>query len=85
MRGITFIYDFQGIPFIRMKVIPTMAYINSKGFNGEVVTYAGEFFYTFMPVRKRLIDFAEKVYMKIHDMKTKKLIKNRNKEMKTSE
>lgn len=86
IEGGNFIYDFQGIPFYKDENHPNYGvYKFKKGFNGEVVTYAGEFFYTFMPVRKRLIDFAEKVYMKIHDMKTKKLIKNRNKDMKTSE
>lgn len=86
LDGDNFIYDFQGIPFYKDETHPNYGvYKFKKGFNGEVVTYAGEFFYTFMPVRKKLIDFAEKIYMKIHDMKTKKLIKNRNKDMKTSE
>lgn len=81
-----FIYDFQGIPFYKDETHPNYGvYKFKKGFNGEVVTYAGEFFYIFMPVRKRLVDLCEKIVMKLHARKTKKLIENRNKEFNTEQ
>ncbi len=79
-----FIYDFQGIPFYTDETHPNYGvYKFKKGFNGEVVTYAGEFFYVFMPIRKKLIDWCEKIVMKRHEKKTKKLVENRNKDFET--
>ncbi len=77
-----FIYDFQGIPFYNDETHPNYGvYKFKKGFNGEVVTYAGEFFYCFSPFKKKLVAFCEKIYRKIHRMKTLKLLKNRNTDM----
>ena len=79
-----FIYDFQGIPFYKDETHPNYGvYKFKKGFNGEVVTYAGEFFYTFRPFMKKIVDLCEKIVMGIHDRKTKKLVKNRNKDFNT--
>ena len=76
-----FIYDFQGIPFYKDETHPNYGvYKFKKGFNGEVVTYAGEFFYVFKPFMKKIVDLCEKIVMARHDRKTKKLLKNRNKE-----
>ena len=52
-----------------------------KGFNGEVVTYEGEFFYIFKPFMKKVVDFCEKIVMDRHERKRQKLLKNRNKDM----
>ena len=76
-----FIYDFQGIPFYKDETHPNYGvYKFKKGFNGEVVTYAGEFFYIFKPFMKKIVDLCEKIVMKRHAKQTQKLIKNRNKE-----
>jgi lipid II:glycine glycyltransferase (peptidoglycan interpeptide bridge formation enzyme) len=80
--GKNYIYDFQGIPFYKDPEHPNYGvYKFKKGFNGEVVTYAGEFFYVFKPFMKKIVDLCEKLVMWKHDRKTKKLLKNRNKDM----
>lgn len=81
INGNNFIYDFQGIPFYKDETHPNYGvYKFKKGFEGEVVTYAGEFFYTFSPFKKKLVGFAEKCYRKLHRLKTLKLLKNRSKD-----
>lgn len=80
--GKNFIYDFQGIPFYKDENHPNYGvYKFKKGFNGEVITYAGEYFYIFKPLMKKIVDFCEKIVMSRHAKKTKKLVENRNKEM----
>lgn len=82
IQGQCEIYDFQGIPFYKDPEHPNYGvYKFKKGFNGEVVTYAGEFFYVFKPFMKKIVDLCERLVMWKHDRKTKKLLKNRNKDM----
>ncbi|WP_295154269.1 peptidoglycan bridge formation glycyltransferase FemA/FemB family protein [uncultured Ruminococcus sp.] len=82
LEGNCEIYDFMGIPFYKDETNPNYGvYKFKKGFNGEVVTYAGEYFYTFRPIMKKIVDFAEKVYMDMHERKRQKLLKNRNTDM----
>ena len=74
-----YIYDFMGIPFYTDETHPNYGvYKFKKGFNGEVVTWVGEFFYTFMPARKKLIDKAQQVVEARHMKHTQELIENRN-------
>lgn len=76
-----YIYDFQGIPFYKDETHPNYGvYKFKKGFNGEVVTYAGEFFYVFKPFMKKIVDLCEKIVMKTHEKQRLKLVKNRNKD-----
>lgn len=50
------IYDFMGIPHYDDETHPNYGvYRFKKGFNGEIVTYAGEFDYIYQPVRKTLV------------------------------
>lgn len=78
MSSDNFIYDFQGIPFYKDQNHPNYGvYKFKKGFNGEVVTYAGEFFYTFSPYKKKLVSFAENIYRRLHRLNTLRLLKNR--------
>ena len=79
IEGKNYIYDFQGIPFYNDETNPNYGvYKFKKGFNGEVVTYAGEFFYIFKPAMKKLVDKCEKIVMDRHERKRQKLLKNRN-------
>ncbi|MBE6837140.1 MAG: peptidoglycan bridge formation glycyltransferase FemA/FemB family protein [Ruminococcus sp.] len=81
IEGKNFIYDFQGIPFYKDETHPNYGvYKFKKGFEGEVVTYAGEFFFTFSKFKKRLVAIAEWCYRKLHRLKTIKLLKNRSKD-----
>lgn len=58
-----FIYDFMGIPNFWDKEHPDYGmYKFKKGFGGEAVSYAGEFFYCFSKPKKALVDFMQKVY-----------------------
>ena len=82
LEGKNYIYDFQGIPFYNDETNPNYGvYKFKKGFNGEVVTYEGEFFYIFKPFMKKVVDFCEKIVMDRHERKRQKLLKNRNKDM----
>lgn len=57
------IYDFAGIPDYDDKTKPAYGvYHFKKGFGGEVVVYAGEFYYTLRPVMTKIADLAHKVY-----------------------
>ncbi len=57
------IYDFQGIPHYQDKDHPGYGmYKFKKGFGGEVVTYAGEFFYTFSKSQAAFVKFFERFY-----------------------
>ena len=51
------VYDFQGIPYYYDESHPNYGvYRFKKGFNGQVVEYAGEFDYLFSPMKKKLVD-----------------------------
>ncbi len=81
LEGKNFIYDFQGIPFYYDESHQEYGvYKFKKGFEGEIVTYAGEFYYTFKPFQKKLVDLAEKIYRGMRRRKTAKLKKNRTAE-----
>ena len=78
-----YIYDFQGIPFYTDETNPNYGvYKFKKGFNGEVVTYAGEFFYTFRPLMKKIVDLCERLVRASRERKRHKLVKNRNTDFK---
>lgn len=80
LEGGCHIYDFQGIPFYNDKTHPNYGvYKFKKGFNGEVVSYAGEFYLVFSRFKKRLADMAYRLVMKMHDRKTKKLLSRSDK------
>ena len=69
----------MGIPFYTDETHPNYGvYKFKKGFNGEVVTWVGEFFSTFMPARKKLIDKAQQIVEARHMKHTEELIENRN-------
>ncbi len=75
-----FIYDFQGIPFYKDETHPNYGvYKFKKGFNGEVVTYAGEFYYCFSLFKKRVVKIFEKIYRGYHEIQRKLKVKFRHK------
>lgn len=56
-----FVYDFQGIPNYDDETSPNYGvYRFKKGFNGQVVTFAGEFDYVFSKATQKFVDFGEK-------------------------
>ncbi|NLZ45486.1 MAG: peptidoglycan bridge formation glycyltransferase FemA/FemB family protein, partial [Clostridiales bacterium] len=56
------LYDFQGIPFYTDETHPNYGvYRFKKGFNGEVVTYAGEFHKIYKPVINKIV----KIFLKL--------------------
>ena len=76
----------MGIPFYNDETNPNYGvYKFKKGFNGEVVTFAGEFYYVFKPFKKKLIDFCERVVMNHRERQRQKLLKNRNKDFGTEQ
>ena len=82
LEGNNFIYDFMGIPFYTDETNPNYGvYKFKKGFNGEVVTYAGEYYYVFKPIMKKIVDTCEKIVMWKHERERQKLLKNRNAEV----
>lgn len=55
-----FVYDFQGIPNYDDESSPNYGvYRFKKGFNGQVVEFAGEFDYVFSKSFMKFVDFAE--------------------------
>ena len=67
-----FVYDFQGIPNYQDENSPNYGvYRFKKGFNGQVVEFAGEFDYNFKPKTKKLIDFLEKTVQKLRHVQRK--------------
>lgn len=61
-----FVYDFQGIPGYTNENDPNYGiYKFKKGFNGEVVEFAGEFDRVYSPGGKKTVDFCEKLYQKV--------------------
>lgn len=60
------IYDFQGIPFYKDETHPNHGvYRFKQGFNGEVMTYAGEFIKNYKRVRSQIIRTTSKVSRKV--------------------
>ncbi len=54
-----FLYDFQGIPFYEVETHPNHGvYRFKKGFNGQVVVFAGEFDYIFSQSADRFVNFS---------------------------
>lgn len=67
------LYDFQGIPHYDDESHPNYGvYRFKKGFNGEIVEYAGEFDYVFSPVRKKLVDFLYRTVKRLYAKHTKR-------------
>lgn len=63
------IYDFQGIPFYKDENHPNYGvYRFKQGFNGEILTYAGEFVKTYKNIYAELIEKAGKISRKIFHM-----------------
>jgi|LSQX01.3.fsa_nt_gb peptidoglycan pentaglycine glycine transferase (the first glycine) len=61
-----YIYDFQGIPHYDDENHPNYGvYQFKKGFNGEVVVFAGEFDYVLSPFMKKIIDCFYKINKKV--------------------
>lgn len=61
-----FLYDFQGIPGYTDENDPNYGiYKFKKGFNGEVVEFAGEFDRIYSPFWKGTVEKLEKVYRKL--------------------
>lgn len=56
-------YDFGGIPFYEDETNPAYGvYKFKKGFNGEVVTYEGEYYYTLRPVMNKIAILGHKLF-----------------------
>ena len=56
-------YDFGGIPYYWDENNRASGVYNfKKGFSGEIVTYAGEFSYTFKPLSTKLLDVGRRLY-----------------------
>lgn len=56
-------YDFGGIPYYDDESNSAYGvYKFKKGFNGEVVTFAGEYYYTLRPVMTKLANLGHKMY-----------------------
>lgn len=66
------IYDFQGIPHYSDEAHPNYGvYRFKRGFNGQVVEYAGEFDRVFSPLLKRGTDRLYRVYQDIERRKNR--------------
>lgn len=60
------IYDFQGIPFYKDETHPNYGVYRFKsGFNGEIMTYAGEFSICYSLPAKLFVKFFESFYRKV--------------------
>ena len=65
-EGNCFVYDFQGIPGYTDENDHNYGiYKFKKGFNGEVVEFAGEFDWVYSDRKKKFVEWAEKVYNKL--------------------
>lgn len=70
------LYDFQGIPFYKDETHPNYGvYRFKKGFNGEVMTYAGEFCLCYNRPVKFIVKYAGKFYRKITNKNPTELLK----------
>lgn len=66
-------YDFGGIPYYDDETNPSYGlYKFKKGFNGEIVTYAGEYTFDFRPFVARLADLASEIAFFRHRHKMRK-------------
>ncbi len=73
VRGGCSIYDFQGIPYYQDETKPEYGVFRfKKGFNGEVVTFEGEFYYTFRPMRRKLVSLMGKLMKKARAIRRKR-------------
>jgi lipid II:glycine glycyltransferase (peptidoglycan interpeptide bridge formation enzyme) len=69
------IYDFQGIPFYKDENHPNYGvYRFKQGFNGEVLTYAGEFVKKYNNFFDKLIECTGKLTRKVLNMNPAKLL-----------
>jgi len=72
------VHDFQGIPFYTDESHPNYGvYRFKKGFNGEVVTYAGEFDISYRPAVRKLSDIVSKIRGKIRRLQSLRLLHKR--------
>ncbi|MEG1875773.1 MAG: peptidoglycan bridge formation glycyltransferase FemA/FemB family protein [Angelakisella sp.] len=56
-----FLYDFQGIPYYQDETNPHYGvYRFKKGFNGQVVSFAGEFDFVFSSTMERLVGLGDR-------------------------
>lgn len=70
VEGNCTIYDFQGIPYYTDESKPEYGvYRFKKGFNGEVVTFEGEFVFTFKPALKKMVNLGAAVLKKVRAIK----------------
>ncbi len=68
------VYDFGGIPHYNDENDPAYGlYRFKKGFNGEVVVYAGEYAYDFKPRTAKLADLCAEIFHIRHCHKTQNL------------
>ena len=70
------VYDFQGIP-LDLSGNDHMhgVYLFKKGFNGQVVTFAGEFDLVFTPWVEKFVDFSEKLQARMRKRRARKKAK----------
>lgn len=72
------VHDFQGIPFYKNESHPNYGvYRFKKGFNGEVVTYAGEFDFCYHKGLRRLSEVFSRFRSSLHRINTLWLLRNR--------
>lgn len=71
------LYDFQGIPFYKDEAHPNYGvYRFKKGFNGDVMTYAGEFEISYKRITKYLVKLTGYVYRKLLRKNPSELLTN---------
>ncbi len=76
------LYDFQGIPFYKDETHPNYGvYRFKRGFNGEVVTYAGEFSKCYNKQAKNVIKLIGLLYRKIVRKNPSELLSNTEKKL----
>ncbi|MGN0678131.1 MAG: lipid II:glycine glycyltransferase FemX [Oscillospiraceae bacterium] len=70
VKGNCSIYDFQGIPnYTDENSKEYGVYRFKKGFNGEVVTFEGEFTYVYKPLMKKAVALAQGVFRKMNSIR----------------
>ncbi|MGN0660157.1 MAG: lipid II:glycine glycyltransferase FemX [Oscillospiraceae bacterium] len=70
--GDSYVYDFQGIPHYKEEEHPSFGmYRFKRSFNGEIVSFVGEYKLCFSAPKKRLVDFLEKCYGILNSIKRK--------------
>ena len=71
------LYDFQGIPFYKDETHPNYGvYRFKKGFNGDVMTYAGEFEISYKKTAKLAVKLTGIIYRKIFRKNPSELLSN---------